>query len=292
MQPETWTILKLLKWTTAYFKSHDIEQPRVDAEVLLAHTVGVTRLELYILYDRPLEQKELDVLRGLIQRRVRGEPVAYIVGKKEFWSMELQVNPHVLIPRPETEILVESAVKLIPESPSPVPWRVLDLGTGSGAVILAIASERAGQCYYAVEHSASALEVARSNARIHGLEDRIAWLQGDWFEAGSQALGRFNLIVSNPPYVSIEEFKRLPVEIGRYEPVEALQSGPDGLDAIRLIVREASNHLVPGGWLLFEMGHGHWPAVLEMIRSCGDYREWDVHKDYTGVFRVACARAK
>jgi len=292
MLSETWTILKLLRWTTAYFKSHGIEQSRVDAEVLLAHTVGVSRLDLYVQYDRPLENKELEAFRGLIQRRVRREPAAYIVGKKEFWSMELQVSPVVLIPRPETETLVEEAVKVIPPEPAPVPWKILDLGTGSGAIILALASERPGNLFYGIEQSDRALDVARANGRTHQLEEKIIWLKGDWFDVEADGFGPFDMIVSNPPYISSAEFDRLPPEIRAYEPTEALKGGADGLNAIRLIVRDASSHMVSGGWLLLEMGHNQWPRVREMIGSCGDYSKWGVVKDYSGFDRVAFAKAK
>jgi release factor glutamine methyltransferase len=292
MLPETWTILKLLKWTTAYFKSHGIEQSRVDAEVLLAHTVGVTRLDLYVLYDRPLEKTELEAFKRLILRRVRREPVAYIVGKKEFWSMELQVSPDVLIPRPETETLVEEAAKVIPPEPAPVPWRVLDLGTGSGAIILALASERPGHRFYGVERSDRALGVARANGRMHQLQERITWLKGDWFDVQADGFGPFDVIVSNPPYISSAEFDRLPPEVAAYEPREALKGGADGLNAIRLIVRDASSHMVPGGWLFLEIGHNQWPRVHEMISSSGDYSQWGVVRDYSGFDRVAFAKAK
>ena len=291
MLPETWTILKLLKWTTAYFDSHDIEQPRVDAEVLLAHTLGVGRVDLYVNYDRPLVRRELDVFRGLIQRRVRREPVAYIVGEREFWSLPLKVTPHVLIPRPETETLVEAALEIIPSDPAPTPWRILDLGTGSGAVVLALASERPGHDFFAVDSSDKALAVARDNARRHGLDQCITWLRGDWFNVGGARIGCFEVIVSNPPYICRDELEGLPPEISRFEPRGALDGGPDGLDAIRLIVREASQHLVPGGRLFFEIGHDQWPLVRELIRGSGDYDGWDVARDYGGHERVVCARS-
>ena len=152
MLPETWTILKLLKWTTAYFKSHHIEHPRAAAEILLAHTLGVGRVDLYIQYDRPLEAHELEIFKGFIQRRVQREPVAYIVGNKEFWSMDLKVTPDVLIPRPETETLVEVALTIMPPEPGTAPLKIMDLGTGSGAIVLAMASERPEQCFFAVDH--------------------------------------------------------------------------------------------------------------------------------------------
>jgi release factor glutamine methyltransferase len=292
MLPETWTILKLLKWTTDYFKSHGIEQPRVDAEVLLAHTVGVSRLDLYVLYDRPLEKTELEAFRGLIQRRVRREPVAYIVGKKEFWSMDLQVSRDVLIPRPETETLVEEAVKIIPPEPASEPWKILDLGTGSGAIILALASERPGHRFFGTDRSDRALDIARANSRMHQLEERITWLKADWFDVEADEFGPFDVIVSNPPYISSAEFEQLPPEITAYEPTDALEGGDDGLKAIRLIVRDAPSHLVSGGWLFLEIGHNQRLGVEEMIGSSGDYNQWGVVKDYSGFDRIAFAETK
>jgi release factor glutamine methyltransferase len=291
MLPETWTILRLLKWTTSYFKSHDIEQPRVDAEVLLADTLGLSRTDLYVFYDRPVESPELARFRKHIERRLKREPVAYIVGRKEFWSMALKVTPDVLIPRPETETLVEAALKIIPEDPAPKPWRIWDLGTGSGAIILALASERPGHRFYGTDRSEKALAVARDNARMHQLDKEITWLVGDWFDVSVHRFSPVEVIVSNPPYISNQAFDELPPEIADCEPREALEGGPDGLNAIRLIVRNAQEHMVSGGRLLFEIGCGQWPAVQELIRSSGDYRQWGVFKDYSGHDRVVYATA-
>jgi release factor glutamine methyltransferase len=290
MLPETWTILKLLKWTTAYFKSHHIEQPRAAAEMLLAHTLGVERVDLYVQYDRPLESHELELFKGFIQRRIQREPVAYIVGKKEFWSMDLKVTCDILIPRPETETLVETAFTIVPPEPGSAPLSILDLGTGSGAIVLAIASERPGHSFYAVDRSGKALAVAQDNARMRELDRAITFLQGNWFDP-VRDLGRyFDVIVSNPPYISSQEFEVLPPEITQYEPREGLDGGSDGLEAIRLIIKQASDSMVPGGWLLFEIGHDQWAAVEKLIADSGAYSDWAVIKDYSGHDRVARAR--
>jgi len=291
MLPETWTILKLLKWTTAYFKSHRIEQARAAAEILLAHTLGVGRIDLYIQYDRPLESRELEIFKGFVQRRMRREPVAYIVGKKEFWSMDLKVTSDVLIPRPDTETLVETAFTIVPPEPGPSPLKILDLGTGSGAIVLAIASERPSHSFYAVDRSEKALAVARDNARMRELDKSITFLQGNWFDP-VRDLGRyFDVILSNPPYVSSHEFEVLPPEITQYEPIEALDGGSDGLEAIRLIIKQASDSMVPGGWLLFEIGHDQRAAVEKLIAGSGAYSDWVVIKDYSGHDRVVRTRA-
>jgi release factor glutamine methyltransferase len=290
MLPETWTILKLLKWATAYFTSHDIEHPRAAAEILLAHTLGVRRVDLYIQYDRPLEAHELEIFKGLIQRRVQREPVAYIVGNKEFWSMDLKVTPDVLIPRPETETLVEAALTIVTPRPGTAPLKIMDLGTGSGAIVLAMASERPEQIFFAVDRSEKALAVAQDNARMHELDKALTFLQGNWFDP-VRDLGRyFDVIVSNPPYIASHEFKMLPPEITQYEPREALDGGRDGLEAIRLIIKQASDHMVAQGWLIFEIGYDQWAAVEKLIAGSGAYSDWAVIKDYSGYNRVVMTR--
>lgn len=290
MLPETWTILKLLKWTTAYFKSHHVEQPRATAEILLAHTLRVGRVDLYVQYDRVLEGRELERFKGYIKRRTQREPVAYIVGKKEFWSMDFEVTPCVLIPRPETETLVEAALMIVPSEPTPSPLRILDVGTGSGAVVIAVASERPNHEFYATDRSQEVLAVAESNARTHGLDKTITFLYGDWFDPVREQGHRFDLIVSNPPYIATRELEGLSPEISRQEPWEALDGGPDGLNAIRLIIRDASDYLVPGGWLLFEIGHDQWARVKKLLSEAQDYSDIDVIKDYGGRDRVVRAR--
>ena len=286
MLPETWTILKLLKWTTAHFKSHNIEQPRAAAEILLAHTLSIGRVDLYVQYDRPLESHELKIFKRFIQRRIKREPVAYIVGKKEFWSMNMKVTPDVLIPRPETETLVEVALSIIPQEQGSAPLRILDLGTGSGAIVLALASERPVHSFYAVDRSEKALAVALDNARMLGLDKTITFLHGDWFDSVRELVRCFDVIVSNPPYIASHEYKALPPEITQYEPRDALDGGPDGLDAIRLIINETPRHMVSGGQLVFEIGYDQWAEVEKMIEGSGAYSEWAVIKDYSGHDRV------
>ena len=292
MLHETWTILRLLKWTAGYFKSHQVEQPRLAAEVLLAYTMGLRRVDLYVQYDRHLELQELETFKGFIKRRIQREPVAYIVGKKEFWSMELRVTSDVMIPRPETETLVEAALAIIPPEPGSIPLRTLDLGTGSGAIVLAIASERPGHSFYAVDRSKKALAVAQDNARTYQLHKTITFLHGNWFDPVRESGRCFDVIVSNPPYISSHELDVLPPEISRYEPREALEGGSDGLEAIRLIVKQASDHMVPAGWLILEIGYDEWPAVDKLIAGSGAYSDWAVIKDYNGQDRVVKAKVR
>lgn len=281
-----WTILKLLKWTTAYFTSHDIENPRASAEILLAHTLGLRRIDLYIRYEQPLIAEELDRFKGLIKRRVRHEPVAYITGEKEFWSMALRVSPDVLIPRPETECLVESALNLMTGEGRP-PLRIMDLGTGSGAIILAIAKEKPGHILFAADRSVAALRMARSNAISNALEADIRFSGSDWFSGLKDERACFDMIVSNPPYIPSGQINDLQPEIRLYEPNAALDGGRDGLDAIRDLIFSAHRFLGSGGHLLMEIGHDQRAAVADIAAACGHYVDIDFDKDYAGHDRVA-----
>jgi len=292
MPPEAWTILELLKWTTAYFTSHHIEQPRAAGEILLAHALGVGRVDLYIQYDRPVEPRELGVFKGLIQRRIQREPVAYIVGEKGFWSLDLKVTPDVLVPRPETEVLVETALSIIPPAPASKPFTVLDLGTGSGAIVLALARERLGHGFYGVDNSHKALAVAQDNAGRYELDAAVTFLLGNWFDAVGDRHGHFDLIISNPPYISSRDLEELPIEVSQYEPRAALDGGPDGLDAIRLIIERAAAHLSPGGWLLFEIGYDQRAEVERLMAASTSYADVTVIKDHSGFDRVVRARSR
>ena len=292
MSPETWTVLQLLKWAADYFASHQIHPPRPTAELLLAHILGFNRVDLYIQYDRPLNPRELAAFKDVIKRRLRGEPVAYIVGERGFWSLDLHVTPDVLIPRPETETLVETALDLLPETPVGEPKRVLDLGTGSGAIVLALAMERPGHWFYAVDRSWMALKVADKNARKYGLKETVRFVCADWFDGLAEKQKGFDLIVSNPPYVRRAEIDELAVDVSKYEPREALDGGPDGLDLIRILVRRAPTFVRPAGWLVFEIGYDQAEGVQRLMSATGAYEEMAVIKDYNGHDRVIRARVK
>lgn len=292
MSPETWTVLQLLKWAADYFASHQIHPPRPTAELLLAHILGFNRVDLYIQYDRPLNARELAAFKDVIKRRLRGEPVAYIVGERGFWSLDLHVTPDVLIPRPETEMLVETALGVLPESRVGEPKRVLDLGTGSGAIVLALAMERPGHWFYAVDRSWMALKVAGKNARKYGLKETVQFVCADWFDGLAEKQSGFDLIISNPPYVRRSEIDELAVDVSKYEPREALDGGPDGLDLIRILVRRAPTFVRPAGWLVFEIGYDQAEGVQRLMSATGGYEEIAVIKDYSGHDRVIRARVK
>lgn len=287
-----WTILSILKWTTSYFTSHNIENPRASAEVLLAHVLGVGRIDLYIRYDQPLIPDELSRFKTVIRRRMRREPVAYIMGEKEFWSMPMAVTPDVLIPRPETECLVETALALLAPTDgnaerSGPPPRILELGTGSGAVALALASELKTAVLMASDRSEKAIGVARQNARRLDLDRRVHFFCGDWFACMHPAAWRFDLILSNPPYIPTAEIERLQTEVSGYEPRGALDGGIDGLAAIRIIIDRAPDYLRPGGHLLLEIGHDQKAGVEKIVALSNHYTLLDVIRDYGGHDRVA-----
>jgi len=284
---EQWIVLKVLQWTTEYFKGKGFEQPRADAEVLLAHALGMERVQLYLNYDKPLSPEELAGFRGLVRRRAAYEPTQYITGKQEFWSLDFEVTPAVLIPRPETEVLVEKALEIAGNKPS----LVLDLGTGSGAIAVALAYERSAIRIIAADKSWPAIEIARKNALRNGVAERISFVVMDLFEAfGSRPL--FDLIVSNPPYVSDAELLDLAPEIANYEPRSALRGGgKQGLALIRKILEKFHSHLKPEGSFLMEIGLGQ-AEILEAGLPSYLAGRFEFIEDYSGIKRVLHVRGK
>ncbi len=291
-QDPEWTIIKLIEWTTSFFKSHDIESPRTTAEILLAHALNLNRIDLYLRYDQPLSSKELSPFKTLIKRRVKREPVAYIVGTKEFWSMDLAVTPEVLIPRPETECLVEAALDLLPNNPNIKPRRILELGTGSGAVILALASERPNHLFFASDRSMDAVKLAQKNARHHGLDNVVNFFCADWFRALNASNDPFDMIISNPPYIPTQNIAKLQPEIYRYEPTSAIDGHEDGLACLKLIINDAHGYLKKKGHLLLEMGHDQKRPIQKIIESCAVYEDVIFSKDYSGYDRIAQMQKK
>lgn len=283
LEQKRWTVLKVLQWTTDFFQRKGLKSPRLDAEVLLAHLLGVDRVGLYMNYDRPLREEELKAFREMVQRRTSGEPIAYITGQKEFWSLSFKVSPACLIPRPETEVLVEEALKAAKEAP--LPLQILEIGTGCGAVALALAKELPGAEIWATEKSPYALEVAQQNVELHGVSGQVVLLEADLFPER----GPFSLIVSNPPYVPTEEVLRLDPEVRDFEPLEALDGGPDGLLYFRRIASGARQYLRAGGWLVLEVGEGQDEGVQGILKEAGLSRI-EVRRDYSGVKRVVKGR--
>ncbi len=283
---EQWTILKVLQWTTSYFSGKGIGQPRADAEVLLAHVLGIERIQLYLNFEKPLGTAELARFRELVRRRAAFEPTQYIVGKQEFWSLEFEISSAVLIPRPETEIIVEKALALAGENPT----LVLDIGTGSGAVAVSLAHERPGIRAVATDKSFPALEIARRNALRHGVSDRVRFAAMDLMDALAPGR-RFDIIVSNPPYVSETEFLDLAPEIANYEPHSALRGGgAQGLSIVRRILEGFQSYLKPGGSLLVEIGHEQ-ADILEPELAGSPSENFEFIKDYSGIRRVLHVKA-
>jgi len=289
---DQWTIKKLLEWTTTYFHSHDIDSPRATAEILLAYVLNLERIDLYLRYDQPLVSEELESFKELMRRRVHKEPVAYILGRREFWSMDLSVSQDVLIPRPETECLVEQALSVLNAGNTTSSRLILELGTGSGAIILALLSRMGPGVGIASDISYRALQVARNNARMHGLGDKVHFLCADWAQPFKVQCDSFDMIISNPPYIQTHQIKNLQPEIHRFEPLLALDGGDDGLRCLRKIVLEAHRHLQPGGALLMEIGHDQRQAVQNIVTACKHYAPPVFHTDYGGYDRVVSVRKK
>ena len=281
---EVWTIQRLLLWTSDFFERRGIDSPRLTAELLLAHALEMERVRLYIEFDRPLEEPERARFRDLVRRRADGAPTYYLTGRRSFFGRVFHVDERVLVPRPETEHLIDAALGLLGDSDD--GQRVLDLCTGSGCVGLTLLAERPNARLCATDLSPDALDVARDNARALDLEERVEFWRGDLFEP--VAGRRFDLIVSNPPYVPSGEIERLAPEVRR-EPAMALDGGEDGLDLIRTIVAGAPEFLEPGGAICLEIGEGQGAALLELLRAAG-FTGTKIERDLAGLERVAVGR--
>ncbi|MDO3377662.1 peptide chain release factor N(5)-glutamine methyltransferase [Geoalkalibacter halelectricus] len=280
---EVWTVLRVLEWTAGYFRERGIESARLDADLLLAKTLGVDRVGLYLRYDQPLNPEELNSFRAWVARRARHEPLAYILGEVEFWSLAFGLTPDVLIPRPDTEVLVEEALARGPEGA-----RVLDVGTGSGAIAVCLAVERPTWQVTALDVSPAALAVAQDNARRHQVAERMRFLQGDLARLPDE---KFDLIVANPPYIPSADLAGLMPDVRDYEPHLALDGGPDGLAAYRALAAQAPRCLSPEGRLLVEIGQGQEPAVQELFTQAGLQGPFS-RADYAGIIRVVGATRK
>lgn len=283
-----WTILKLIRWTKGFFEERGIESARLDAEVLLAHLLDLERIELYAQFDRPLEADELARYRALVKRRANREPVAYLTGHREFWSLDFLVDQRVLIPRPDTETLVRASLERIDEKSGQT---LVDVGTGCGAIAVAIATERPELRVGATDNSSDALEVAKKNVDRLAEEREIELFEGDLLEGLPDDWLPLDFIVSNPPYVADGEAEQLEPEVVDYEPASALFAGAKGLDVVERLVATASRALRPGGWLLFEMGYQQGDAARRLLKEEG-FSEIEVITDYGDRDRVAAGRKR
>lgn len=278
-----WRIKDLLEWTTRYFLDRGMQTPRLEAELLLAHVLEKNRVYLYAYYEEPVNQEERETFRNYIKRRITGEPLAYIVGRKEFMSLNFKVNPDVLIPRPDTEILVETALEIARENNLK---RICDVGTGSGAIAVSLAVYLPDTEIYAVDLSPAALDIARGNARLHNVN--IFFREGDLLGpiAGED---RLDMVLANLPYVTEVEMEELESGVKDWEPRMALVAGGDGLDIYRRLVPQAYAILKPGGYILWEIDPRQAETARDML---SDFNEIEIIKDGAGRDRVIKARRK
>ncbi|MFQ5737008.1 MAG: peptide chain release factor N(5)-glutamine methyltransferase [Thermodesulfobacteriota bacterium] len=288
------TVRDALKSATRSLEAARIEDPASEAEFLLTHLLRIKRHELFTGPERVLTDAEAVALASFLARRAAGEPAQYITGETEFRGLAFRVTPDVLIPRPETELLVDTglkaaALKATSGAHGNAPPVAVDLCTGSGCIAVSLARELPGWRVYATDISKAALAIARSNARSNGVAERVEFLEGDLFAplAGVRA----HLVLSNPPYVTAAQMEALQPEVAHWEPRGALYGGPDGLDFYRRIVREAPAHLFAGGSLLMELGFGEALAVRGLLEADGRYAEIEITKDFAGIERVVRAVA-
>jgi len=285
-----WTIQKLLTWITDYLTQNDVDAPRLSAELFLSHVLDCKRIELYTQFDKVVAQENLDRLHDLVKRAAQHEPVAYLVGRTEFYSLQIEVDAHCLIPRPETELLVQKAIEWLRTREG--TQHVCDLCTGSGCIAVAIAKSVTDAKVTATDISDAALAVAARNVENHHLAERVALLHGDLFEPLLPHLDvtQWDLIVCNPPYVSAAEYEALDKNVKDYEPQLALLAGTEGLDIYRRIAAEVDRYLKPGGTLLLEIGYAQGPAVREILEETGVFTEITVEKDDSNNDRIVTAR--
>ena len=279
------TILELIQKTTPFFEKKGVEEPRLQVELLLAHVLNIKRLQLYLQFERVLTDKELEPLREMVRRRAEREPLQYILGRTEFFGLEFKTDRRALIPRRETEHLVETAIAFYPDKN--ISLKAIDLGTGTGILPVTLAIHLPNSEWTATDMSADALALARENAEKHGVDPRVEFLEGSWWspvEAGK----KFDLIVSNPPYVKSADLAHLAPELLGHEPPAALNGGADGLDPYRVILAGAKDHANPGARLVFEIGFDQGAGLRDLLASHG----WPCDaciKDLQGHDRVVVA---
>jgi release factor glutamine methyltransferase len=284
---DVWTVRRVLEWTTQHLKTHGSDTPRLDAEILLAHSRGCPRIALYTQFDEPLSDPVRARMRELVQRRAQAEPVAYLVGHREFFSLDFDVTRDVLIPRPDTETLVMAALDAAKPLAEP---KILDLCTGSGCVAIAVAKNCPPARVTATDVSAAAIQVATENAAKLQVAGRVHFAVGDLFAAVGPD-DRFDIIAANPPYVTTSELESLAQDIRKYEPRSALDGGPDGLDVVRRIIGEAPSHLASGGQIFIEISSEQAAAVQALFAGNSHYADVRALKDLAGRLRVIAARS-
>lgn len=292
MADEPWTIGRLLNWTNDFLREKGAESPRLDAEVLLAHVRGCKRIELYTAFEEPASDELRQRFRELVKQRAAGKPVAYLVGQREFFSLPFEVTPDVLIPRPETELLVVRALDLakqVPLSERQDGIQLADIGTGSGILAVTFAKRVPTSYATAIDVSAAALAIARRNAARHGVANRIEFVEGDLF-AALPVERRFDLVVSNPPYVTSAEMGTLAGDVRGYEPALALDGGAEGTDVIERLIAQAPQRLTQAGWLLIEISPTIVGRVEALLEAASNLERRPTQKDLAGLPRVVQAQ--
>lgn len=289
-----WTVRRLLEWTTAFFTRKAVDSPRLSAERLLAHVLQYPRIRLYTDYERPLNDKELSTFRALVQRAAEQEPIEYLTGTSHFFNLEFEVNRDVLIPRPDTETLVENVLQLSRNTAGMEAPRVLDLCTGSGCIAAAIGHHLKNAVVIAVDVCEKAVAIARRNVDRLGLTGRVTVEQGDLYEPLSRMVDAqpFQLIVANPPYIATVQIESLDRSVKDYEPLQALDGGLDGLAIHRRILEGAADRLVPGGRVFLEIAYDQGPLAKDVAAGYSDFEEVRILKDHSGNDRVLTARRK
>jgi len=287
---QNWTIQKLLNWTTEYFTKKSIDSPRLSAELILSYVLKLKRIELYTQFDKIVSEEHLDILHNLVKRAGQNEPIAYLTGKTEFYSLEFNVSCDCMIPRPETELLVERAVEFLRTRFG--KQLICDLCTGCGCIAVAIAKNFADADVIATDISDAALNIAAGNVEKYRLKDRIKLLRGDLFEPLLPELeaNRFDLVVCNPPYVSSPEFEKLEKNVKDYEPKIALFAGSDGLDVYRRITEKIDDFLKPDAALMLEIGYSQGQAVRGLLEQAGCFNAVTIEKDFHNNDRIAIAK--
>jgi release factor glutamine methyltransferase len=286
---ETWTINRLLVWTADYFKKQELEQPRLEAEVLLGHALGCPRIQLYTRFEEIVSDEQRAKFREFVKQRVAGMPVAYIVGRKEFYSLNFTVTRDTLIPRPETEHLVIAVLDALKTVPAGVSQSIADVGTGSGAVAITIAKRAPQSQVLAIDASAAAADVARRNAKELGVSERVEVVEGDLL-SGVSPDRKFAAIAANLPYVSQAEFEQLDKSVKDFEPTTALVAGPSGTEVIARLIPQAAEHLVAGGLLALEVSPMIAEKVASLTSADGNFQPPTITKDLAGHQRIVAAR--
>ena len=290
----TWTVRRILEWTTGFFTRKNVDPPRLSAELLLSHVLNVPRIKLYTDYERPLTEKDLSTFRELVRRATEQEPIAYLTGRAHFFNLEFEVTRDVLIPRPDTETLVENVLQFVRNQAGFESPRVLDLCSGSGCIAAAIAYHLKSAVVTATEISPKATELARRNVDRLGLKDRVLVEEGDLFEPLSRIVDAqpFHLIVSNPPYIPTAQIEALDRSVREYEPIQALDGGLDGLVIHRRILTDAPGRLLPGGRVFLEIAFDQGELARQVAGEYDAFDDLRILKDFGGRDRVLSLRRK